>query len=52
MHCGACHSPNTEVETNLIFCLDCGAKTDMHGNAMPRDPQFSAPATGGAGAGT
>ena len=50
-HCGHCSSPETEVETNQVLCFQCGGRTDCKGNALPRDPEFRAPATGGAGAG-
>ena len=42
-HCGDCGSPETEIQFNTRFCLDCGAETDDNGNVMPRKPQFTRP---------
>ena len=41
--CAHCGSSDTESECDRIFCFNCAGHTDFHGNALPRDPQFTAP---------
>lgn len=38
--CPHCGGADLEAEVDRYFCLGCGGQTDMHGNALPRDPQF------------
>jgi hypothetical protein len=41
--CAHCHSADIEAELDVYRCFSCGGTTDMHGNALPRDPQFTRP---------
>ena len=41
--CAHCHSADIEAELDIYRCLNCGGCTDMRGNALPRDPTFTAP---------
>lgn len=38
--CPHCGGADLEAEVDRYFCFGCGGQTDMHGNALPRDPQF------------
>lgn len=45
MHCGNCGAGSSEVEhaCDRVTCLRCGRSTDLHGNLLPRETEFTVP---------
>jgi len=41
--CAHCGGADVEAGLDRYICLGCGRQTDMSGNALPRNPTFTAP---------